>query len=192
MIFTKHYNKYLHSIVLLFAGISFGVGIFFLLFPIPNTKHIKKTIVATQITPKPTVSATENQPIETIITQEITEIPTAAPTSQSQTTTTSVLPTSAPQQSTINLTITEPDGTTSNSINLSGDQTPCSILNEAKNEGKIKSLTIQNYPSMHSDYVQEINGYQNNWNFTLNGTKEPTGCSNYQLKQNDNVTWKFD
>ncbi|HEX8965234.1 MAG TPA: DUF4430 domain-containing protein [Patescibacteria group bacterium] len=182
----------MQSIVLLFAGLSFGIGIFFLLFPIPNTKHTKKTIVAAQITPKPTVYSLDNQPLETIITQEITEIPTAMPTSQSQATNASTPPTSTPQQQTIMLTISEPNGTTSNAITLNGDQTPCSILQETKNEGKIKSLTIQNYPSMHSDYVQEMNGYQNSWNFMLNGTKEPTGCSNYHLKQNDNVTWKFD
>ncbi len=194
MIFNRHYNTYLQSTVLLFAGLSFGIGLFFLLFPIPNSKQIKKTVIAAKVLPKPTTSTTNDQPMQTeaIITQIVTQEPTIIPTSIPGTTNTPIPPTSAPAQQTINLTISEPDGTTANIITLNGDQTPCSILNEAKSEGKIKSLTIQNYPSLHSDYIQEINGYQNNWNFTLNGVNEPTGCSNYHLHANDTVTWKFD
>ena len=72
------------------------------------------------------------------------------------------------------------------------DTNPCSILNDAKNDGKIKSVTITHYDApLNSDYVKEINGFSDNWKFSIDGDGKPAGCSNYKLNKNSTVTWKY-
>ncbi len=101
--------------------------------------------------------------------------------------------TSAPPQQTqqtVNLQISEPDGTFNFTLPVGGNA--CDELTEAKNEGKIKSVSFSNQymSSMHSLYVTEINSYQNNWTFTVNG-QGPAGCSLASPKAGDNVVWRF-
>lgn len=127
----------------------------------------------TQLTLTPTISPSITQPTPTITAQN-----QAQPTSQ---------PTTAP---TVILQIAEPDGATTFSLPVIG--TVCDELTEAKNEGKIRSVTFSStyMNSMHSLYITEINGYQNNWTFTVNGTA-PQGCSLVTPKSGDSIVWKF-
>lgn len=112
-----------------------------------------------------------------------TESPTSVPATP--------LPTAAMQQ-TVSLHITDPDGTSSFPVTLHSNDNLCDNLTEAKNEGKIKSLTLDaSYLSVyHSLYVREINGFNNNWTVSVNGTA-PEGCSLYNPKPNDSIVWKF-
>jgi hypothetical protein len=68
----------------------------------------------------------------------------------------------------------------------------CDLLTQTKNEGKIQSLAIDNsyLSTLKSAYVYEINGYKNNWTFTVNGAS-PKGCSLSFPKPGDVIVWKF-
>ena len=74
---------------------------------------------------------------------------------------------------------------------VAGHADACTILGEAKDEGKITSYTLTYYPSYQSNYVSEINGLKDNWTFKLNGSLSPVGCSKVPLKVGDTVTWQF-
>lgn len=93
---------------------------------------------------------------------------------------------------TIEVIIKDPDGNISFSLNINSNSNPCSILTDAKNQGKIKSIVIIHYGApINSDYVKEINNYSDGWTFLLNGVSEPKGCSNYALKDKDRVDWEY-
>lgn len=83
------------------------------------------------------------------------------------------------------------NSTTSASIVLTSHSDACTILEEARDEGKIKSVTLTYYASYQSDYVSEINGLKDNWTFKYNGLLPPVGCSKVPLKVGDTVTWQF-
>jgi len=101
-------------------------------------------------------------------------------------------PTNTPQQDIINLEINAPDGNNKFLLTYKDGLNPCSILIDAKNEGKIRSVTILHYGApLNSDYVKEINGFSDNWNFAIDGSGKPSGCSNYILNKNSTVTWKY-
>jgi hypothetical protein len=97
-------------------------------------------------------------------------------------------PTPAPQ---VTLQLLINHVTTSFGLPLASPQDACSILGEAKAEGKITSYTLTYYPSYQSDYVSEINGLKDNWTFKLNGSLPPVGCSKVPLQVGDTVTWQF-
>jgi hypothetical protein len=127
------------------------------------------------IHPVPTLIVSTNTPVPFI-----TNTPTSKPTNT---------PVPSPK---INLTVNEPDGSSNYPADYKSGVNPCSFLNDAKAAGKIKSVTIMHYDApLNSDYVKEINGYSDNWTFSINGTKEPKGCSYYSLNSGDSVTWKY-
>lgn len=134
--------------------------------------------------PQTLANSTQTQPPSTPMPTEATaqSTPTPSPTQQ---------PTTVPAQ-TVNIQITDPDGTKSFQVTFHNGDNLCDNLTEAKNEGKIKSLTLDNsyMSAYHSLYVREIDSYSNNWTVTDNGT-EPQGCSLFNPKPNDNILWKF-
>ena len=77
-------------------------------------------------------------------------------------------------------------------MTLNNGANACDVLQEAKNEGKINSVTFDDsyMSTMHSRYITEINGYSNNWTFTVDGSS-PNGCSLINPKPNDTIVWKF-
>lgn len=184
---TKHFTK----ITFLTAGIFFIIAASVFAFTkTPRIKKITSETVVTHVVVTPTVSPTvayTAQAQQSISTPAVTSIQAVNPTPT---------PTPAPQQQSstnkATLQISEPDGTFSYSVDFSGSSNPCSLLNNAKGAGDIRSVTISHYDApLNSDYVKEINGYVNGWNFSLNGTQEPTGCSNYNVTNGDTVSWKF-
>ncbi len=110
--------------------------------------------------------------------------PSAAPAADGATRTVST--------STVLMQITDPEGTRSFEIRLHDGATVCDILQEAKDEGSIRSLTLDDswLATYGSLYVREIDGFSNNWTFSVNGT-HPRGCSLYKPRANDRITWKF-
>lgn len=95
--------------------------------------------------------------------------------------------------STINLTLIDPDGTFNYIVRLSPDADACTVLEQARTEGKISSLDIDySYLKTHlkSAYVRSINTFTNNWTVKVNGTA-PLGCSLVRPQNNDNVTWRY-
>lgn len=157
---------------------------------IPSSKHNSITPISTTSSPQPTnftPTVTPNsQVLATTSTEKtITASPTMLPT-----------PTSAPKPTSIiyfvNVQIQAPDAASNFSIELKQGMNVCDVLQKAKDEDKIKSLIfddsyISNYKSR---YIYEINGYKNNWTFTVNGNS-PLGCSLYTPKANDIIIWKF-
>ncbi len=123
-----------------------------------------------------------------------TSSPTPTPTSAPQTSVTpSSTPTMSPaQQDSVNMTVNSPDGSSNFQVKLNSGADVCAVLQEAKDEGKIKSVAFDDsyMPSLHSRYVTEINGFSNNWTFTLNGAS-PLGCSLSHPQPNDTIVWKF-
>lgn len=201
MAIKKLVNHYLKSPLLILSLICFILGGFTWVRTqnrstnSPTEKEINN-VLAIQITSTPVFSKpsvvisrvvtadakptlTKTSPTKTIIIKP-TAIPNLRPT---------VTPVSA---NTITLQITEPDGNFSYTLDFQNNSNPCSILTEAKSNGKIRSLTISHYgPPLNSDYVKEINGYSDSWNFAINGTIEPSGCSNYSLDPGNSVLWKY-
>ncbi len=92
----------------------------------------------------------------------------------------------------VNMEINDPDGDNSFQVKLNGGANACDVLQESKDEGKINSLTFNDayMSTLHSRYVTEINGFQNNWTFTINGSS-PNGCSLINPQPNDHIVWKF-
>lgn len=87
--------------------------------------------------------------------------------------------------------IIDPDGKESFTVNLNPGNNLCDNLNEAKQEGKIKSVNMTWYASYNSYYVNEINGFNNNWTVNLNGEQPKVGCSQIKPNSNDTIVWKF-
>jgi hypothetical protein len=185
-------KKYVTSAPLLLAFFSCAIALFFVLFPIPHTKqiqHITKILPTKMPMQHPTPTMKEDTQEQQIIQSAPTSIPT---TSQTTTTTSTTTTTADTATSTVVLQLHEPDGNFSYSITLQHGADVCGVLQEAKNEGKLRSLTLDNayQQSMHSMYVKEINGYNNNWTFTAAG-KAPLGCSLYTPKPGDTISWNY-
>lgn len=180
------------------------IGVLFLILAIPTRQlpnTIKKTtthVLGITTAPTPTISVSPTDQTDTDVTTifptQAVE-PTNTPIITSQTTTTtsqsSSIPTPTPAQY-VGLQLQEPDGTFSYAVLLNQNADACGVLSEARNEGKLRSLTINDSykATMHSSYVEEINGYRNNWTFTVNGTS-PQGCSLYTPKVGDTIVWKY-
>ena len=143
------------------------------------------------------VSSAETQKNKNPIIQVFNPTPTVTPMEILPTATPSPIPaqtatpTLLPNQK-VTLGIISPSETLNLSEEIEDGMNVCDLLTQAKNEGKIQSLTIDNsyLSTLKSAYVYEINGYKNNWTFTVNGAT-PKGCSLSFPKPNDSVVWKF-
>lgn len=92
----------------------------------------------------------------------------------------------------IPLRIVEPDGARSFDVALKEGDDLCANLEEARAEGRLRSLTIDDtwLSTYHSRYVREINGFYDNWTVSVNGTY-PGGCSLYRPHAGDAIVWQF-
>lgn len=79
---------------------------------------------------------------------------------------------------------------TAHKVRLAGPMNACQLLTAARDQGLIKSVSLKYYPSFNSYYVEEINGYENNWTFKVNGSS-PKGCSLASVTQGDTVSWTY-
>lgn len=99
----------------------------------------------------------------------------------------------------VHLTIIEPDGKSSFDVDLINGDDLCENLREAKQEGDIHSLTLDDtyLSTFGSLYVREINGYGNNWTVEVlpAGRQamaiKPEGCTLYKSKAEDEIIWRF-
>lgn len=203
-------KKLKFSPLLILSGLSFALAIFLLNYPhkifqtqkyqIPRVvrriNNLKLTDTPIETLSPVVISKHRVQVLPTI--QSITNsqpINSHQTTSQIQaSTSTEAQPTQASIQKpaqTVNLQIIDPDGTSSFSVILISGNNLCDTLTEAKNEGKIKSVTMIWYPNFNSYYVVEINGFNNNWTTALNGVQPRIGCSLIKPKPSDNIVWKF-
>jgi len=69
------------------------------------------------------------------------------------------------------------------------------MMNLLKNENKI-DFSGKNYSGL-GFFVEEINGLKNNplgenWVYYVNGQPAPVGVSNYSIKNNDLIEWKYE
>lgn len=116
--------------------------------------------------------------------------PAAPPAAHSPTTAqTAVAATPTPAAS-VQLTIAEPDGTFAYTVATAGVTNACDVLIAARAAGFLKSLHMSWYASMHSNYVDDINGYKDNWTFKVNGAS-PKGCSLASVTQGDTISWTY-
>ncbi len=188
-------KKKLIALILLPIGIGL---IIFSLIPEKNDKNPGKIAglqVANSPTPTPSPVINTPRPLAFIQTPSPFPSPSSNNSSSDQQTATNPpetpTPTSTPVP-TVTLQIVDPDGTSIFSVTLHNGDNACDNLTEAKQEEKIKSVTLDySYmSSMHSAYVKEINGFNKNWTFTVNG-QSPLGCSLYKPNSGDTIIWKF-
>lgn len=164
----------------------------------PTPQSIKHPVLAAAIqltaTPKP-ISSIPTPIIPTDKPAQSTPNPTTQPTPTISVSiaTNTITPSPTPNSQQVNLQIQLPTSTITTTLPLKSNTNVCDVLQEAKDQNKITSLTFDDsYLSMmHSRYVKEINGYQNNWTFTVNGAS-PLGCSLSTPQPNDTIVWKFD
>lgn len=188
------------------SGIFFILAILFSIYPhniFQDQKYQKQTgvkgihyVKPTQI---PTSTPTPTVIYQTPTTQTVAASPTISHPTTNQTATvipTTTQPTQSPTQAssqTVSMHIIDPidpDGTNNFMVNLHSGNTICDSLQEAKSEGKIQSVSMTWYQSFNSYYVTEINGFSNNWTFTVDG-QSPQGCSLYTPKAGDTIVWKY-
>lgn len=166
-----------------------------------DTDGNPQTITATSIPQKIASQTTTQNSSTTASTPTQSQQPTATPSQQSNSQqasnpTATPVPTSQPAPTTatntVSMQIQDPAGNSTFTVTLNSGANACDVLQEAKNEGKINSVTFDDsyMATLHSRYITEINGYQNNWTFTVNGSS-PNGCSLINPKPNDTIVWKF-
>lgn len=93
---------------------------------------------------------------------------------------------------TVAVTLVQPNGTQNLIVTWRKDMNACDVLEQAKEEGAIASLTLdESYVStFKSPYVYEINGYKNNWVFEING-KTALGCALVTIEKDDVIEWTY-
>ncbi|MEK7570772.1 MAG: DUF4430 domain-containing protein [Patescibacteria group bacterium] len=162
----------------------------------------------TIVPPSPVKHLAATGTIDSSLTPTSTSVPTQSDTSskqQASTTTQTISPTTEVIQTpatstptptstvaTATLEIQDPTASSRFPIEITNGMNVCDLLQKAKDTGKIVSVTFDDsyMASLNSRYVVEINGYQNNWTFTVNGSS-PLGCSLTHPKPNDTIVWKF-
>jgi hypothetical protein len=109
---------------------------------LPTTTPTKGVIVVISATPTPQVAKQDKQSLSPAPNATATPLPTSSPT-----------PTIVVQ--TVTLEIKTPDGADKFNVSLTPNATVCDILEAAKNEGKINSLTLDDsyMDTLHSKYV---------------------------------------
>lgn len=145
--------------------------------------HQTASQATTQNSNSPTNTPTQSTTVASQQSQTTNPTATPVPTAQPAPTTAA---------NTVSMQIQDPAGTSTFTVTLNSGANACDILQEAKSEGKINSVTFDDsyMSTLHSRYVTEINGYQKNWTFTVNGSS-PNGCSLSNPKPNDSIIWKF-
>ena len=157
------------------------------------------------VSPEPKITVSPEEKIETpapALTISLSQSPTPATASPaitiSPTPKATPTPTITPKPTSnasnaVTIHIVQPNITQEFSV-ASGDHTDaCAILLQAKNEnpGKITSLDIVTYPQNNSKYLRELNGFADNWKYTVNGTSPDKDCSQMIVKPYDIIQWKF-
>lgn len=166
-----------------------------------TTQFIPATMIdpaiSLTITPTPTVqvaviTVSPETPV-TIAKQSITLTPTI-PIITNTPTPTAFPPTvsSTLAIETVAVTLVQPNGTQNLIVTWRKDMNACDVLEQAKEEGTIASLTLdESYVStFKSPYVYEINGYKNNWVFEING-KTALGCALVTIEKDDVIEWTY-
>ncbi len=110
----------------------------------------------------------------------------------------SIYPLSSPRPVSIKI---EPGGEATLEIN--GVQYKDKIIDKESVYDFMQNLEAENKISFkYKDYgemgkfIEEINGVKNsgekNWIYYINGKRAETGVSNYKLKPDDKITWKYE
>ena len=143
------------------------------------------------VLPSPS-SVPTSVPVQTIVVRNVTEVVnTPAPTSTA-TPAPSIEPSPTPTPLTVNIEVNSPAGKSNFSLKITDGMNACEILQKAKDEGKIASLTLDDkyLESFGTLLVAEMNGYSTNWVFTVNG-ESPMGCSLSFPKSGDQIVWTY-
>ena len=175
----------MHKKQIIILGLIAGAALVFALLVEPEPFAVPLG----DMNPSPPPPLPENVAVSQHATGEATgklDFPIKEATPQSQ------RPVGSQPQMSVNITIAQPNATTVFDVELKEGDDLCENLVQAKREGDINSLQIDDtyLATFGSFYVREINGYSNNWTVEVNGVK-PTGCSLYRPKSGDNIVWRF-
>lgn len=176
------------------------------LIPIPNSSIAPSPSAFTGTpSPKPSIKPSPSATSTPIPTSQQSSIPQstnpiiiqiiATPTpvpSQTPIPSPTLEPSPSPITQKIAVEIKQPDSQINFELEITDGINVCAAMQKAKDEGKINSLTINDkyLESFGTLFIEEINGYRNNWVFTVNG-ESPVGCSQSILKNNDKLNWEF-
>lgn len=157
----------------------------------------KTKTVSPSLTPIPssnTSTPTNNPttpPVPIIVVHNITQVVSPTP-SQTPEPTPTIVPSPSPASQTVSIEINSPSEKSNFTIDITDNMNACQILQKAKEEGKITSLTLDDkyLESFGTLLVAEMNGYSNNWVFTVNG-ESPMGCSLSFPKSGDQIVWNY-
>lgn len=152
----------------------------------PPKPPIKPSPSAAAVSSPAATPAPQN-PVPVIIQVVSTPTPTASPSPSP-----SLEPSPTPVAQKVSIEIKQPDSQINFDLEITEGINVCQAMQKAKDEGKINSISISDkyLESFGTLFVEEINGYKNNWVFTVNG-ESPNGCSLVTLKNGDKVAWEF-
>lgn len=162
----------------------------------PVATHIAPTPSATGAPASPVVAGSQTQLPEPAVTPAVPTgqpgAPAGRPASAAPPTPASTPAATSVPAPMIKLAVSSPEGQFSYALPASEVTNACDALTAAKNHGYLRSVTLDNsYQStLHSAYVREINGYENNWTFKVNGSA-PRGCSLALVTKGDTVSWSY-
>lgn len=198
-------NKYLHRLLIFLIFISASASAYILLAPDsknssppPSTDTSSTTsVITTTEDIKPAVlekTETNNTPTQQKPKPGTgTDINTVKPNPPSAPT----LPidtAAQPQPETIPVTLTIENATFQ--IQVAPNATVYEAMLALQQENKI-SFSVKNFSGL-GYFVQEINGIKNNprtgfyWTYYINNEEAKLGISNYHVKPNDLITWRFE
>lgn len=191
-------NKYLHRILLLLIFISVSAAAYLFSSSYKsNTPPPIQTISPPQTTTeklipavlenkkaRPDTSAQTPQPVVAEKNKNPNPAPSTTPTSQS------------PKEISETIPITLIISDTPYQTQASPNSTAYQVMDALRQENKI-SFSTKNFSGL-GHFVQEINSIKNSpstgfyWTFYINNQEAKVGISNYIVKPNDTLTWKFE
>lgn len=191
-------NKYLHRILLLliFTSVSAAVYLFSSSYkhsaspptqtispPQTTTEKLIPAILENKRT-NPDTGAQTPQPAVAEKNKTTNPAPPTTPTNQS------------PEEISETIPITLVISNAPYQIQAPPSSTAYQVMDGLRQENKI-SFSTKNFSGL-GYFVQEINGIKNNpstgfyWTFYINNQEAKVGISNYIIKPNDTLTWKFE
>ncbi len=185
-------NKYLHHILILLIFISVTASAYLFSTPKNNTNS-----PITTTTPKTSTKIQTEELIPAVLKQSDSKSPEtnnkSAEQKQTPPPTTSITVATPTTTETIPIKFKIEDK--EYEINIKPNISAYEAMNTLRESGRI-SFSTKNFSGL-GQFVEEINGIKNSpntgfyWTFYINNQEAKVGISNYIIKPNDLITWKY-
>ena len=195
-------NKHLHRILYILIFISVAAATYLYIKPsqiqldqLPRTTTILQTPIPALLKNNAHKDTLVIQKSKTAYTIDKAAPPASSTDSNLPTTlspTSTSLEESSPETIPVTLTVSD----TSHQIQVLPNSTAYQVMNQLKQENKL-SFSTKNFSGL-GYFIEEINGIKNSpstgfyWTLYINNQEAKVGISNYTVKPNDTLTWKFE